>query len=89
MQHGASSASADRSCLRVFRRELDRQRQLVELAGEFVRRFGNPAASQGPAAVPPVSAMSDRYGLPVGNCGSAFEGVIRNIERENVLIWFS
>jgi len=46
----------------------------------------NPAASQGPGAVPPVSAMSDRYGLTVGNCGGALEGVIRNIERENVLI---
>jgi hypothetical protein len=39
--------------------------------------------------MPPMSAMSDRYGLPVDNCGSAFEGVIRSIERENVLIQFS
>jgi hypothetical protein len=30
--------------------------------------------------------MSDRYGLPIGNCGGALEGVIRNIERENILI---
>jgi hypothetical protein len=30
--------------------------------------------------------MSDGYGLPIGNCGGALEGVIRNIERENILI---
>jgi hypothetical protein len=33
--------------------------------------------------------MSDRYGLPIGNRGGALERVIRNIERENILIWFN
>jgi hypothetical protein len=33
--------------------------------------------------------MSDRYGLPIGNRGGALEGVIRDIERENILIWFN
>jgi len=39
--------------------------------------------------MPPVSAMSDRYGLPIEKHRGAFEDIIRNIERENVLIQFS